>query len=262
RIFEGIGLGVNAFFGPDGGVDELASAPDASLSVVFSKWGRFAGDFLEGKYGVPQLVLASPPTGIGDVRAMARAVAEAIGFDEEPSCLAEGFLKKEESYFQFFLSALDDYYDEIAGTPIAVVGDERTLIGVGGFLKEYLGAAVEEAIVTDLADCGESGGPSPLDSIAHSVHRSQDGREIREILKRSSARMILGSSLEADAARRMNVPHLLISYPAGGVMLNKTYSGIRGAIRLAEDYASKALEGLDLAERLALEIISGARAGD
>jgi nitrogenase molybdenum-iron protein beta chain len=248
RILEGMGLRVNSFFGPSGGAGELASAPDADLSIVFSEWGRFAGDNLEEKYGVPQVVLPSLPVGCDAVNEMARVIAERLSADGRFSNDVEKLLERERRYLLFFLETLDDYYDEIAGTPIAIVGDASSLVGIGGFLKNYLGAVVEEAIVTDSFGGAECLTSSMLGGIAQNVSHSKDGHEIREILKRGSAEIVIGSAIEEEPARHLNAGHLVISYPGRGAVMGRTYSGTRGAVLLAEDYLSKVMERFEVRE--------------
>ena len=256
RILEGMGLRVNAFFGPGGGFDELVSAPDADLSIVFSEWGRFAGDNLEEKYGVPQVVLPSLPVGFDAVNDMARVIAEKLGTDGRFTDDVEKFIERERRYSLFFLEILDDYYDETAGTPIAIVGDASSVVGIGGFLKNYLGAVVREAIVTDSFGGAERLTSSLLGGIAQNVSHSRDGHEIREILKHSSVEIVLGSSIEAESAKYLNAGHLVISFPGRGAVMNRTYCGTRGAVLLTEDYLSKVMEGFDIMENaLADEIL-------
>ena len=63
------------------------------------------------------------------------------------------------------------------------------------------------------------------------------------MLLHSQAKLILGSSLETETAKKKGIGNLEISYPVyKRAILQKTYTGIRGAVALAEDYVTKIKE--------------------
>ena len=129
-----------------------------------------------------------------------------------------------------------------------MVGDEKNVRQIAGFIKKYLGAKIETVIITDFFP----GDENPIDvkleelkDLAYNVKFSQDGKEISGILLRSDSEIIAGSSLEEEVAENTDNHLWEISYPVyGQTVLNKTYAGIRGAITLAEDYIKvvKAIE--------------------
>jgi nitrogenase molybdenum-iron protein beta chain len=233
------------FFGPGDGVEELSAVPGADLNLIFSKWGLSIGEKLETKYGTPKLAFSAIPTGCEPVREMTRKIVERLGLSEKR---AEDFLREEERRFRYCLRGIwDDRCEEKTGNKtVAVVGDESTVVKIGGVLRRYLGVEVSVAVITDAFP----GAPKPKgwegerpEEAAETVWRTQDTGEIRNILTGSGADMILGSSLENAAAETLNVPNLEISCPVRGrVILCETHSGIQGALRLTEDYLSLALE--------------------
>jgi nitrogenase molybdenum-iron protein beta chain len=245
RILKGIGganLEIGVFFGPGDGVEELIAAPGADLNLVFSKWGISIGEKLKEKYGVPMLAFPAIPTGCSPVREMAEAVVKKLDLDKTE---AEAFLEEEEARFRYYLKGLEDVYnDENAGKAIGIVGDESTVIRIGGFLKSCLGATIAAAVVTDSFPNGQAHeNENALNELGEKIYRTQDGREISDILTRSEADLILGSSLETEIAQKLDIPSLEISYPIRSrLILNKTYSGLRGALRLTEDYLSAITE--------------------
>ena len=226
RILQGIGLKVNTFFGPQNGIEEFVKAPNASLNLVFS----------------------SIPTGIKEVKEFVRTLSKAISLNEEQ---VHRFLEKEEEvFYYYFRGIVDSYYEDNVGKIVGIVGDESTVIRTAAFLKEYLGAIVETAVITDFFPSDElprDKKAEELSGLAEELYFTQDGKEIRNILNHSEAELILGSSLEDQITNKREIPNLKISYPVyGRTILNKTYAGIQGAFTFTEDYISKVKESNQL----------------
>ena len=243
RILEGIGLKVNTFFGPQNGVEEFKNAPNAALNLVFSKWGIKPAEKLEELYGIPKLVFSSVPVGIKEVRDFVEKVAGSLNLQEET---VNTFLQKEEETFRYYFQGIaDSFFEEQVGKVIALVGDESTVLRIGTFVKEYLGAIIDVAVVTDgfPGEDGKIKKSEELKALANEVYFTQDGREIDNILVHSDVELILGSSLEEGAAKKKETVNLEISYPVyHKAILNKTYAGVNGALALTEDYISKVKE--------------------
>lgn len=243
RILEGIGLKVNTFFGPQNGVEEFKNAPNAALNLVFSKWGIKPAEKLEELYGIPKLVFSSVPVGIKEVREFVGKVAGSLNLQEET---VSSFLQKEEETFRYYFQGIaDSFFEEQVGKVIALVGDESTVLRIGTFAKEYLGAIIDVAVVTDgfPGEDGKIKKSEELKALANEVYFTQDGREIDNILVHSDVELILGSSLEEGAAKKKETVNLEISYPVyHKAILNKTYAGVNGALALTEDYISKVKE--------------------
>lgn len=257
RILEGIGLKVNTFFGPENGVEEFKKAPSAALNLVFSKWGVKPAEKLEELYGIPKLVFSSVPIGIKEVREFVGKVGESLNLQEET---VNAFLQKEEETFRYYFNGIvDSFYEEQAGKIIALVGDESTVLRIGKFVKEYLGAIIDVAVITD-AFPGEDGKikkSEELKALANEIYFSQDGKEIDNILIHSDVELILGSSLEDEAAKKKETLNLEISYPVyHKTIINKTYAGVNGALTLTEDYITAVKENNRKEEERLLKIIN------
>lgn len=257
RILEGIGLKVNTFFGPANGVQEFVKAPNASLNLVFSKWGVKAAEKLEELYGIPKLIVPSVPIGIKEVKSFVQTVAEKLALDDER---VQDFIQKEEERFSYYYRGIiDSYYEEHVGKTVGIVGDESIVVRTASYLKEYLGAIVEVAVITDFFqsdDTTHREKAEQLKGIAGEVFFSQDGEEINKILKNSELELILGSSLEENAAEKKGIANLKISYPIyDTAIINKTYAGIRGALTLTEDFITKVKEGNKIREEQLQKII-------
>jgi nitrogenase molybdenum-iron protein beta chain len=238
RILESVGVKVNTFFGPVNGVEELANAQNAALNIVFSKWGLAPARQLELQYNIPNLVFSALPVGPEEVADFVKQVAEVLSLDEE---VVNSYLNKEQRRFDYYYqSILEDYFDDAAARPVALVGDESEIVGVAGFLKKYLGVEIQIAVATDYfgkSDLPQNEKSQALSKLAKEVYFTQDGKEINDILTHSDVELILGSSLENQAAEKKGIVNLEISYPVyNKTITNKSYAGVDGALTLLEDY--------------------------
>lgn len=257
RILEGIGLKVNTFFGYTDGVQELIQAPGAALNLVFSKWGIKAAKELEKLYGIQSLVYTSVPTGIREVREFVNELTEKLSLDEER---AQHFLQQEEENFRYYFRGIaESFFQEHIGKKVAIVGDESNVVRYASYLKEYLGAIVETAVVTDFFPSEEftqSAKTEQLKGIAKQVHFSQDGTEINKILRHSDVELLLASSLEDEVAEKKGILNFAVSYPVyEKAILNKSYAGIRGALTFTEDFITKVKESNRRRESVLEEVI-------
>jgi nitrogenase molybdenum-iron protein beta chain len=68
---------------------------------------------------------------------------------------------------------------------------------------------------------------------------SEDRAEIADSIRATAVGVILGSSLEQEAAVELGVPFLAVSFPlTGRIVLDRGYAGYRGAVALLEDLGS------------------------
>jgi nitrogenase molybdenum-iron protein beta chain len=241
RILEAAGLKANTFFGPQDGVVELERSVRAEYSLVFSHWGLAAAMELKEQYGVPYTVFESLPLGPEGVKTFFERLASVIKIDEEAS---RNFLNREDETYRYFLRSLaDTYYGESLQKSAVIIGDIGVVSRLGPFLRQSLGTVIHASILTDLYTHGKEEIRPPIPaSLSRDVFHTDDGDEISQILNGPGVEMILGSALEIPAAEQLTIPHLTVSAPNGNqVLLHKTYSGIRGAYFLLEDYANAVL---------------------
>jgi nitrogenase molybdenum-iron protein beta chain len=246
RILGAAGLEANAFFGPRNGAAALERGARAEHTIVFSSWGIPAARELRDLYGIPYTVFESLPLGIEGVTNFFERLASNINVDRER---LRDFLDREEEMYRYFLKSLaDTYYAEGLKKNIILVGDTNTVHRLGCFLPQAAGAVIHTAILTDIYGYGKEEPPpsSPLplipEGLCRRVFHTGDSDEIEEIISAAGAEMVLGSVLEAGRAKKLKIPHLIVSGPNGNqILLHKTYSGITGACFLLEDYANAIL---------------------
>lgn len=240
RIFNGAGLKVNLFFGVYGGVEDLVNAKNAAVSIVFSRWGELPAKLLKEKFDVPYIVQSSLPVNVEDEKKLFEEVSEHVEIDEE---LKEYFLENEGRYQRYYLSRIrDDIFEYDLGKRTIIVGDEEQVIRYGKLFKHILGARVVGAVLTDALkkdEEHETDNTELLESIAENIYITSDEKDIEDIIKRSRAEVVIGSSLEKKIAKKNNVSLLEFSYPIyHKAILNQTTVGVRGQVELLQSYIS------------------------
>lgn len=240
RIFEGVGLKVNLFFGVYGGVENLVNAKNAAASVVFSRWGELPAKLLKERFDIPYISISSLPTNAIDEENLIEKVSEFVEIDQE---VRESFLKSEERYQRNYLSRIrDDIFEYDLGKRTLIVGDEEQVIRYGKVFKDVLGARIVGAVLTDALkkdEEHETDNTELLESIAENIYITSDEKDIEDIIKRSRAEVVIGSSLEKKITDKNNVSLLEYSYPIyHRAILNQTTAGVRGQIEVLQGYIS------------------------
>lgn len=240
RLLRTLGVETNLFFGADNGVEEFAQAQNASLSIVFSKWGLKAAEQLKETYGIPVLSFLTIPVGPKQTETLLREVGKQLNIPEET---VETSLENERRYFQYyFQDLLEEIYEEHAGKDIALIGDASTVLSLAGFLRGYLGTAVKGIVITDLTeeDFDAVYRENRWRQLAGAFCFSRDSQEIRAQLQTWDVEFLLGSSLEEASANEKGIPFLPISYPAyHRLIANKSYAGFKGALSVTEDFLTE-----------------------
>ena len=240
RILSSLGIKTNTFFGKEDGSEELLKAKNASLNIVFSRWGKAPADKLTELYSIPTISFDSIPLGLDETAEFLKKVADSLNLDFAP---AQAFLEEEAADFAYYFSSLREaYYENHLAKSVDIVGDEASVVKYSGFLKKYFGSEIATAIITDFFpsdDNPESAKAESLKNIAEKVYFAQDSTEIQGLLRYTESSLILASSLEEGTAEKKQAPIILTSYPAGRkVILNRTHAGIRGAVEVAESLAN------------------------
>ena len=243
RVLASLGIKANTFFGKEDGSEELLNAKNASLNIVFSRWGNAPAEKLNALYNIPTLSFESLPLGLEETAEFLKKVANALSLDFSP---AEKFLEEEAKKLDYYFSSLlEIFYQNHLAKTVDIVGDEATVIKYANFLKTHFNAKIATAIITDFFpsdDNPESAKAESLKNVAEKIFIAQDATEIEKILRYTESNLILGSSLEESVAEKKGVPLLVVSYPAyHTVILNRTHAGITGALAVAEDFVATTL---------------------
>ena len=244
RIFAGVGLNVNLFFGVNGGVNDLVNAKNAVASVVFSRWGELPAKLLNDRFKVPYITFSSLPNSARDERELIDQVARFAAIDSD---IKEDFLAGEEKYEKNYLSRIrDDIFEYDLGKRTLIVGDEEQVIRYGKLFKDVFGARVVGAVLTDALkkdEEHETDNSKLLETIVEDIYITADEKDIEDIIKRSRVQFVIGSSLEKKITDDNNITLLELSYPVyHKSILNQTTIGVRGEVEFISIYITTVKE--------------------
>lgn len=249
KLLEAIGLKANIIFGPGGGVDALNKVPKAQFNLLLSPWiGLSNVQQLEEKFGTPYLHYPVLPIGPTETSKFLRAVG---GYAGLPAEQVEAAIKELEKPYDYYIERSADYLLQArVGLPsrFITISDSFYTLGISKFLVNDLGFLPGTQFIIDnipvkyQADLTEEfKNLSP--TISAPVVFTNDSGTIREKLRETKFRgkpLILGSAWDQMIAKELNGYQLSVSFPvADRFILNSTYIGYDGALRLAEDIFSK-----------------------
>lgn len=260
QLLELLGLEVNSFFTPSDTQAGIRKAGEAELNVVISDiYGQGAARTFTEKHGTPSITLPLPvgPSASGE---FLRAVGRALGLDRAP---VEAVIGREKKRYYHILEPLTDCWNDLDLQRYAVVvGDANYSVALTRFLADDLGWLPVLTVCTDQVREEEqellaarvaklsSGFVTNLvfetdgSQVLGHLNRFWPGSQGQKYHNAFSPAFVLGSSLERELAQQLGAPHLSVSFPvANRAVLDRSYTGFSGGLRLAEDLVSAIIAG-------------------
>jgi nitrogenase molybdenum-iron protein beta chain len=250
RILAKIGIKANTFFTPGQSFDNILSAPQAALNIVFSRvlLGEFAETF-QKKHGVSSWI-TDLPIGAAASAAFLRQAGEKLGINQ--SKVNQAIKEENEYYYGYFERTADVFADSDFKFYAVNVTNANYAIPAGYFLQNELGWVPLEAFVTDeLANAQKQRLKTAYDAsklpaellfetdttkISRSVAARHPLNQGQIYFDSDQPLFILGSSLEKPLAAARGAQHLSISFPVyNRVIIDRGYAGFRGGLHLLED---------------------------
>ncbi|MFP3155716.1 nitrogen fixation protein NifK [Lachnospiraceae bacterium ZAX-1] len=238
RILRKLGLEVNTFFTENQGINNVRTSGAAALNIIISPWLlKKAAKQYEERFGIPTLRFPGLPIGAPETSKLLRQVGEALSLDE---ALVKKVIHEEEAYVY-------NYFEGIIGAlswkRFAVVGDASTAVGITRFLANDYSFSPVVTIVSDpiWSDSDKTYIKEQITSLTYAkapdVFFLSDHFDIREKIKEyNDITLLIGSTLEQEVALEKNLQCHVMSFPISDrLVLNRTYSGYKGALTLIED---------------------------
>ncbi len=254
RIFEGVGLKANLFFGVYGGVTDLENAKNAAVSVVFSRWGELPAKVLKEIHNVPFIIEKSIPT---DYLQEKDLIEKLIDYTDISKETIDSFIQSEEKYQKNYLSRIrDDIFELKFGRKVVLVGDEEQVIRYGQIIKNVFGVKPYAGVITDVYKKDEehiADNTEHVKSILENIFITSDQKDIDDIIRKSGADIVIGSSLEKQITNKVKATLIEFSYPIyHRSILNQPLAGTRGQIRFIQEYITVGKEN-DIQKKLELK---------
>lgn len=237
RILEKLGLKVNTFFTRHQGIEEIRNSGAAALNIIISPWLlKSVEKEYQERFGVPSLRWPGLPIGASDTSAFVRAVAKALGIEEQ----GEKVIAEEEDYVY---SYLETAIGALSWKRFGVVGDANTVVGVTRYLANDFSFTPIVSIITDPVFR-----PEDFDRIQEQlgtldyarppkvVFETDQWKIQRELEAHEELTLLIGSTKDREFAMEKDIQCSVIAYPiTDRLIFNRTYSGYRGSLTLIED---------------------------
>lgn len=267
QLLVSIGLEVNILFGHESkGVSEWKDIPNAQFNLVLSPWvGLEAAELLHKKYKTPFLHYPVVPVGSEETSRFLRTVGDFAEIEKDK--VEEIIRKQEERFYKYFVDTADFFTEIKNGLPyeLYTIADATYGLGVSKFLIQELGYTPKRAFLIDHVPERYKGFiTSEFEKLdieyVGNVHYEEDGGRIESIIRKDKNRpqktLILGSQWENDLANEIEAAITYLSIPIlENLILNKSYFGYGGGLRLIEDIYSNIIGNKYFSARFRDQII-------
>lgn len=249
-LLESIGLEVNILFGVTSkGVKEWKNLPNAEFNLVLSPWvGLETAELLKEYYGTPYLHYPVIPVGGQQTSEFLRTIGGYAGLDMQK--VNEVIKKEEEIFYDYYIGFGDFLVASRGWVPdeFYLVADANYSVGISGYLVNEFSLAPKKIFITDNTPQQYESKIRELfygfdEAFRDNIVFDNDAGKIRGIILaddyKKGKTFILGSTWEKQIADELDTCVTNISIPIeSNVILNKSYIGYHGGLRLIEDLYS------------------------
>ncbi len=251
NLVRELGLTPNTIFGYKRGIENINKIPEAEFNFLISPWvGLSNVKKMEKKFGTPYLHLKTLPVGATETSKFLREVGKFAGVEEEK---VEAVIKEHEDYYYYLIERYADLFLEnrVINKQFTIVADALYTLGLTKFLVNDLGLVPATQFVVD--DTPQKYREQITEEfkklnfgIEANVSFETDGYKIHEEIKSHDYHgypLVLGGYYEKEVTESLKGNFLNISWPVQDkVVLDRTYVGYSGGIRLIEDIYTIAVQ--------------------
>lgn len=251
KLVAKLGLKPNTIFGNKRGLENINKITSAEFNLLVSPWVDLENiKRLESKFGTPFLHYPVLPIGAVETGKFLREVGKFAKINKE---IIENIIKEEEDDYYYYIERFADVLLETRSMAkrFAVVSDSQYTLALTKFFVNDFGLIPTKQYITDDApekyrDNIKNEFSKLNDNIKAEVAFETDGYVIREEINKEDffgIPFIVGSSWENRLAKELDGHYLNISWPIKErLIVNGTYVGYDGALRLIEDIYSVVLK--------------------
>ncbi len=251
RILTAAGLTVNILFGYESaGVFEWKNIPNAEFNILISPWvGLKTVELLKKKYGTPFFHFPYLPVG---GKATGLFLKKLAAFADLKLEKISSVIRREEDKFYEYIVGLADFISDFRSNipnDLYVVADSEYALGVTDYLVNELGLQPKAIIIDDepptetikdnIKKIAESIGKNVADVLYFESDGGKIQKKLIETIGNSKKAVVFGSTWEKIVTEKNNNMLMHLSLPVvDDVILNKSYAGYTGGLRLTEDLYS------------------------
>lgn len=244
RLVSELGFTPNTIFGYQRGIEHVNLIPKAEFNLLVSPWvGLGNMKKMEKLLGIPYLHYPTLPIGATETGKFLRAVAE---FAHVPKEKVEKVIEEHESYYYYLIERYADLFLEnrVINKQFSVVADAHYALALTKFLVNDLGQFPAKQFVTDdtpkeFQEAIRAEFKNLNYGIEAEVDFNTDSYLIHNQIKEHDYHgypLVLGSYYDKEITEDLNGNFLNIAWPyRDKVVLDNSYAGYTGGIRLIED---------------------------
>lgn len=256
EMLKEIGLKVNVLFGINSSVENWKRIPSAQFNLLISPWvGLETMELLKKRFKTPYLQYPLLPIGAYESRKFLQQIVEFADLDV---LLANNYMKKKEKEFYYYMERASEIFTYVNSTfpdRFSTIADSMYTLSISQFLYNDLGLSPGNQYIIDNPPkkyrelIKESFSSIGLDGISKLIF-SEDPIDIGDQIKQEIGELtplILGSSWDTEIASLLGGYYLGISTPISErLIMDRSYAGYRGGLRLAEDVFSTILSDYNM----------------
>ena len=251
RILTAIGLKVNILFGTESlGAFEWQNIPNAEFNILLSPWcGLKTVELLKRKYGTPFFHFPYLPVGGKATSLFLKKLTAFAGLDFAK--VASVIRQEEDRFYEYIVGLADFMSDYRSNLPneLYVVADSEYALGITDYLVNELGLVPKGVFIDDdpptevLKNQIREYARNIAEEVSNVLYFEADGgklqKKLAELIGDSKRAVVFGSTWERIVTEKNHNMLFLVSMPIiNDVILNKTYAGYKGGLKLTEEMYS------------------------
>ncbi len=251
KLVAELGLKPNTIFGYNRGLENIRKIPKAQFNLLVSPWVQLSNmKKMEQKLGIAYLHYPTLPIGAFETTKFLRIVGEYVGVPKEK---VKTVIDEHENYYYYLIERYADMFLEtrVMAKQFSIVADAQYSLGITKFLVNDLGLFPAKQFITDdTPKAYQSKIQEEFQNLNYGIKANvsfeTDGFKIHQEIREHDYHgypLVLGGYYEKEVTEEKFGHYLNISWPVQDkVVLDDSYVGYTGGIRLIEDIYSVAVQ--------------------
>lgn len=251
KLVAELGLKPNTIFGYNRGLENIRKISKAQFNLLVSPWVQLSNmKKMEQKLGIPYLHYPTLLIGAFETTKFLRIVGEYVGVPKEK---VKTVIDEHENYYYYLIERYADMFLEtrVMAKQFSIVADAQYSLGITKFLVNDLGLFPAKQFITDdTPKAYQSKIQEEFQNLNYGIKANvsfeTNGFKIHQEIREHDYHgypLVLGGHYEKEVTEEKFGHYLNISWPVQDkVVLDDSYVGYTGGIRLIEDIYSVAVQ--------------------